>query len=384
MRLIRLIHAGTHFDVHEVEVGGRKLALKVPSDRAMPSGPGHENLFLASRVLGGATTDWDVRCHGGSLTRLMADNEVADVEDAEGVGELLLRDEIRRLHAAAASWNHAALGLIRCEVGGRRGLPGLLMPLLEGAPLGSLPLPAQRRLLPRMIPALWDAIATVLHGDVEASNLLVAPVEDRFALIDPGALVLRHLPERGASRGSDVLTFITNVDTYPVLPPYAITPPLGEGATLRDHWHSFRESMTRSDFAPPFKVGTTDAGRWTSTRAGRFLVDVAVERGEPHPADLLAVGVMYYRALTGVHPLYEDELSRPGWLNLVSVDDALSGGEAMTARLDRGLRPPSSIDASVTPAEEALALALLDLQVPSQGHLRALCEGATAGAEVSI
>lgn len=112
-----------------------------------------------------------------------------------------------------------------------------------------------------------------------------------------------------------------------------------------------------------------------SPNAGRFLTS-APQAGDPHPADLLAIGILYYRVLTGTHPFGEG-LAIPAWVGATSRDDAVDGVAGTAARLARGVEPPRSL-ASVRPGEEALALALLDLQVQGRARLMDLVYAAAA------
>lgn len=377
MRLLRQIHEGRRFDVFEVQMDDRRLALKVP---ARPIGPGYEHagaVFHATRILGGVSTVWNVMAYAGSRGPTWHNHDRE--KDPTAIAEAFLEDEARRLRAVGPHWNHTALDLIRCDMSPCEGLLGLIMPWQTGNPLAALPRATQRRLLPRMMLSLWDALSAGLHGDLHGDNVLVSPTEDRFALIDPGAILLHHGGEDGASSGSDHLTFVTNADTYPVLPPYSQTPPLRQGSLLT-HWESFLRSLTLFDFAPPFKAGEHTIGVAVSRWSGRFLIDVPAPRGEPHPADLLAVGVLYYRALTGAHPFYDDAFTKPAWTGVACVDNHITGDEGATHRLARGALRPSALDPTVHPAEDALALALVHLNVPVRARLLELSAAAAAAA----
>lgn len=375
-RVVGMVHEGQRFDVLAVESEGRRLALKVPAPPRARREEGATTLH-AVRELGGVSTTWNVICEAGTTNAgdLLARHEI------EVTPEDLLLDELRRLGEAAPHWNHSALGLFRCELGARGEVPGLLMPWHPGPTLAAFPRRERRRLLPRMMPSLWDALAAGLHGDMHGSNLIIAPAEDRFSLIDPGALVLHHLPKYMASSGSDVLTFISNAEMYPVLPPYAITMPLSAGGGLRDHWESFVRSMTLSDLARPLQVTEHVILHAVSAAAGRFLMQLPRPRGEPHASDLLAAGLLYYQALTGTHPLYDAVFTKPAWVELSCVDDRMHGAKRGSERLSRGITAPSRLDPSVQPAEDALAMALLDLRVPDRDRLQELSAAAALAAD---
>jgi hypothetical protein len=380
IRVVRQVHRGSIFDVHAIERDGQRLALKVPAEPS-ETGAWSAGPFRATRILGGVSTLWSVMSFAGSRGDLAL--RWNEPEDPVRTAEALLEDEARRLRGVGTRWNHTAIDLVRCDVGARRGLLGLVMPWQEGTPLAALPREAQRRLLPRMMPSLWDALSAGLHGDLHGSNILVAPSHDRFALLDPGAMLLQHHPEHMASAGADALTFVSNAEAYPILPPYSITPPLREGGSLRAHWESFVKSLTLFDVAPPFAAGESTIGCAVSRWAGRFLVDLPLARSEPHPADLLAVGIVYHLALTGVHPFYEEGFVYPAWASLECVDNRVSGAEVANARLARGAAPPSARDPSIRPAEDALALALLDLRVTTREQVIELAARAAVAAEAA-
>ncbi|MEZ4449698.1 MAG: hypothetical protein R3B09_09470 [Nannocystaceae bacterium] len=326
-------------------------------------------LFEAERLGGWVSTSWDLRCTLGA---------------PRGVAWLspraMLESEAERIAATRGTWNHAVHGLVAAEIEGERA-PALLMEWHEGDRLGALAPALQRALLPRMLPSLWRALAAARHGDLHPDNLILSPGRERFHLIDPGALVGHtRREEPGYERR---LGFVTNAEHYPILPPYyAPDLRLARGDGLRGHWERYKASVSLSRFAPAIPTAYANVMmRAVDPARGDFTADPLAPIEEPCPADLLALGVLYYRLLTGA-PAFP-ELAAPGWSGLSSIDDRIFGAEGVEAALDRGVLPPRALAADVTAAEERLALALLDLQVPSREALHDLAVAAAASLPAS-
>lgn len=369
-RVVERVHAGECFEVFRLEGGGRQLALKVPS-----ASPSKSAVLGAKRTFGGISTVWDVACEAGRFV----DCGCECLESGATLDELL-GDEGRRLQVAGRSWNHEPVGPVRGVLGARGEVTGLVTPWHPGLPLQALDREERRRLWPRMLPAFWDALCVAPHGDVHGSNVIVDPDRSRFALIDPGAQVLHHRGEQGASDGASTLTFVTTIDSYPVLPPYCRSgQSLASGATLRDHWTAYVCSLMRAARSVPVANGEHVTGRQPAIGQGPFLAGRLEFAGEPHPADLLAAGLLYYLALTGVHP-FGELLPGAAWLGLETVDERTTAGKPDPPCLARGVAPPSAFNPAVQPGEDALALALLDLQVPSRERLLGLVARASSTA----
>jgi hypothetical protein len=82
-------------------------------------------------------------------------------------------------------------------------------PWHNGDAFGALERATQREMFPRMIPALWRALAAVPHGDLHPGQLIVNAARDRFVLIDPGVeLFIDETLETGD--GDAELSFLTN------------------------------------------------------------------------------------------------------------------------------------------------------------------------------
>ncbi len=373
-RVVERAYAGRCFDVYRLEAAGRSFALKVRAESPAADGPS----YLAVRTLGGVSTVWNVACDAGHPVGETAGRREFDAEWQPADADALLADEAQRLRAAGSAWGHHEVRLSRGDLPARPDLLGLVTSWQPGRPLVTLERAERRHFLADALPALWDALAIALHGDLHGSNVMVTPDGAGFSLIDAGAQVQRHRGSTGPSSGADGLTFVTTAEAYPILPPYYCPDrPLAARGTLLEHWRSFVRSLTLSDQCPPFRAGANVVGHAVSTRSGRFLVRRAGPDGGPHPADLLALGILYYEALAGTHPF--GGLAIPAWADLTSLDDRVEGSPFTAAWLAHGVMPPSRVDPAVAPAEDALALALLDLQVPTRERLVELAEAVRRG-----
>jgi hypothetical protein len=98
--------------------------------------------------------------------------------------------------------------------------------------------------------------------------------------------------------------------------------------------------------------------------------------GQPLTADWLAVGLLYYAALTG-RELYSQP-EGPFWSATSVLDTNTRELEAKLALLDAAIPRPTELDPNLTAAEDELALALVDFRVQSRADLIELCARAAA------
>ncbi|MFY0534319.1 hypothetical protein [Nannocystis pusilla] len=118
-------------------------------------------------------------------------------------------------------------------------------------------------------------------------------------------------------------------------------------------------------------------------RRHQGFAEQLVGRDEPGPADLLAVGILYYEALTGEHPFHDEEFTEPGWLGGVCLEGFRGSDTGFDAALYRLARPvvrPTARASDVHPDESALAMGLLELRVLDLDTLVALAYPAAAAA----
>lgn len=355
------MYTGRNFAVYRIDFEGQLCCLKVPVSEL------NYGMFQSDRVLGGMSTSWDLRCQGGSTPRHV---RWVSVEE-------MLESEAARIRASQGTWNHEVIALVQCHIGGKV-LPGLLTPWHHGDVFGTLAREKQRTLFPRMLPSFWKALSTAHHGDLHPNNIILSPDEDRFHLIDPGAMLFRNLAANGGHFGGSHMSFVTNVAHYPLLPPYdAYTSDvsLQRGDSLRGHWEHFKWSLTVSHIAPTAPtIYSNVLVREISTDIGHFPAERHRPPNEPAPSDLLALGILYFRLLTNRSPF--PDLAQPAWSRISTVDDRISGIAATESQLDRGITRPKALNSAITDEEEQLVLALLDLQIPNREHLHALAYGA--------
>jgi hypothetical protein len=351
-RLERQVAAGALFDVYRATMAdGRRAAVKLaaaePSDHAQ-------------RLFGAFTSI--------VFTRLFSIRGRLGPASAEPHGPAtpacVLALEAERIAASEPWWNHSVItqGLVTIS-GGDAPIAALVTPWFDGDAFGALDRATQRLLWPRMIDALWRGLAAAPHGDLHPGQIIVAPAHDRFALIDPGVewLIDETLP---SGDGNTELVFLTNAEHYPIVPPYFVSPyPVAS-----------RQQLFETFIAT--KCGTeTPMGR--NAAACGPVVPGALDESEPRVADLLALGAIYYRVLTGRHPFYNERRSEPAWFGVEHFAKVTMAPEA-EAMATRAVAPPRELAGEVRAAEETLCLALLDLSATDLESLRRLARDALA------
>lgn len=354
-RVTMEVHRGAIFRVYQAMLDdGRVVALKVPADGDTSAGDAlygafaniiFTRLFSIVGSVGGAagTLPASVALHGKLL-----EQEAARIVQSQGYWNHAV------IHAGQTIWKHGDAQ------------PSLVTPWFLGDALGALEVDVQRAMFPRMVPSLWDALAAAPHGDLHPGHLIVAPARDRFALIDPGAAV--YIDQRRDTGDGDVaLVFATNLEHYPLLPPYYASTRLG--VRSRAHFASFLNS--EGGFS--ISIGP-DADTTVPT-----ISDVnSIQGNAPRATDLLALGVMYYRMLTRRHPFYADEETSPAWYRVRIHQGRGHAPPHALAMLERGIAPPREIERSVSDAQQALCMALLDLTANTRAELVSLAHAAAS------
>lgn len=352
----RTLHAGALFDVVRVRQEERSWCLKLAQDASSTTTSAPP--LYSNRFFGVGTSIYA----GVRKTGL----EAVPAQASGWLDQLLIL-EAERIRRSAGAWNHAvsALGICdapydpsaigeRWEDPGPQRRVGLLMPEVPGATLASLEREEQRALLPRMLPALWDALAHSPHGDLSPDNVILSPQRERFALIDPGVCLTRE--RHGSLYSSTEWVGTCTPAAYPLFAP-GYAGELGQ----RDLASELRHSLLH---APPS----------TCSNAARS--------GQPDVADLHALGVAYYAMLTGEHPLPEHR-QHPVWEAAYGEGQGARSEGSHAARIEaqlaRGIVPPREHDGALSAAEQELALALLELRTPNRASLLRLASAVLRG-----
>jgi hypothetical protein len=376
-----LIHSGSLFDVYDAELEGRRVCVKTPA--AAPR-----------RVLGcrwSALYDTETFISGETGPYALSGN----AEEAEALARVvanLLAVEAQVLRWAGPSWNHEPLGIGVWDGAAEWGPKptwhldmrlALVLPRHDAAPLSTLAPEERRALVPRMLPVLWDALCRAYHGDLSETNLLVARDRSRFHLIDPGVIAAASFSSVkegeyfGSARTSAVFT--TTRASYPLLPPFEdarLFPDEAHEDAALDLAACLRAMLPHSWDGPDLRIMRVDARATHASGA-------PAPRRRPFPSDLLALGLLYVRALTGetlfLEPAFgldraawEGELpsfGRAGYSRANSVYDQFARA---LGRVEAGYIHDRLAALPLTAGQRRLAEALLNLRVRTRGELAGL------------
>lgn len=361
-----LVRRGPLFDVYRATLGNERVAVKTVTDAAQAAVG-----LASSRWSGVGTGFW-----GG---------EAGLIEGAVSRDLLheLLVVEAERIRQTKGEWNHDVVGLgvwdpqvatYRDDESAPRRRLVLVTTWFDGTSLDQLSLPEQRRLLPLMLPAFWDALCVQPHGDLQPANVIISPDRSRFALVDPGVGLTsdRGKRDEGDGRGGHLgwqdreYLFTTNALHYPLLPPF-----------LRDNLDAGLRN--RVEATEPVRLRAllqayAEQASWVGPSRGPAR---SPPTSQPDPADLLALGLWYFRTLT------ERELcdvvgiaDRPAWAGSSFERTERSAHKRVRSALQaferHGRLSACAVSAGVGRGEDALVQALLDLAIDNHAQLRAL------------
>ena len=291
---VEIVNRGPLFDVFRARLEGRLVYVKCVADRDDRV----RRVGLGSVLWQeGNPTNWFV-CSGMGW----ANWDVARPGRAHY--EAALRAEHEVIRGAGKHWNHPGATLVRgC---GKLAASGaetcLVMPECQGTPLERFSRQEQRQWIPRMLPALWRALAHCPHGDLSPGDLLMDPSGGFFRILDPGVRIdgPRFVGDHGFKLFSTLFT--TNIAHYPLL--------------LPEH------GPARPRLCAPYGGLTTQLDSWTRQLSGwidsmpsrkSVRIEQSGDGASPAASDLIALGAMYAFTLTAT-PLHELlELDVPLW-----------------------------------------------------------------------
>lgn len=341
VQILAPLHAGARFHVYRALVGDAEVCIKTP----------------AAAAAGEALYRWQEE-NISNPTFLYRTGNAAACEASSGILARLLALEQAAIDRTAGAWNHATLGLSHwLGPDGGPGLPALLLPLHDARPLGQFERAERVDLIERMLLSLWNALADRPHGDLNESNLLIARDRSRFHIIDPGVQERVQLKDR--DRTECITMFTTTPASYPILPPWEE----GLGLSLVQELHEL-------------SLG------WRLIYGGNMQKPNPPPRrgGRPWSPDLLAIGILYARALTGAEPFLGTWIERPAWQGQYPIwsdeypfvaHEVLEAWErtrdTIVAHIDGLLDRPG-----ISGPRRELARALLTLEIPDLAALRTL------------
>ena len=247
--------------------------------------------------------------------------------------------EAETIRQSSGHWNHDILGLGFWDsefhlyeemcLTPRELQPVMVMPKYDALGLSHFRSDILRKVFPRMLPSLWNALKKRSHCDLTADNILIDINRARFMLIDPGVCLFNYrsiwsarkaLQNKGEHGGFD-----------------------GNGASDRS---LFLTTSTSYPLLNPFFNGCVRLGNG------------------PSKADWQAVGLLYYKILCGEPPLAPE--MKPLWLDakyrmgMGSRTWAYTPKEQSFGVLKDMLKP---LKTSVSDAEKQLCLDLMMFEI---------------------
>ncbi len=416
------LHQGHMFTLYLAELCGREVCLKTPV--IFPRGGFSQSEYYCHRF---SETFWGGHTWNPELETIDGLRSSLTPEDRLQIAMGMLAIENQIVQSTEGAWNHSIIGQgvwdglsgypnqrysselpTEDESNARlfcaRFMPVLVMPYHRATRLGDLPKIEQRKLFPRMLPALWSALSHTYHGDLSETNILVQPDYTQFHLIDPG-IMLASIGTCASNTffGDDYFSSIltTNAANYPLLPPFnnAVANNINNQSAnalvnLQDYLrelskkreHEFID-MPAADYGifnldhptPQWKYGERSCISlsripWPSGEATKHQ---SSPQTRPFPSDLLALGIIYYRILTNEDLFLGREIlpDRPAWQGDLpsGLMDPQDGSIFETYRRVANTLSENYIAReldkhSLDPMENRLANALLNLQIRDRNH----------------
>lgn len=345
----QVLHEGKMFHLYCAELNERDVVLKTPS----PSLSG-DSLFVRS-ILQGSETFVSTNQGIKWLNQHRAEFDPIKV----ATWALLVESQI--INQTAGAWNHEVIamgtwdGLSECwheeiwnseEPLDFRFLPVMVMPYHDAVAFSTLPHTLKRLLLPKMLPALWDALLRMPHGDLSESNILINQTQNIFHLIDPGVVLTSDTQQFNGL--SYISIFTTTAANYPVIPPF----------NRQSYETSGLISFIEKPIVQNYLKEPILAGEKLST---------------PAACDLLALGIIYYRILTGKEMFLGTSIlpQKPAWMNSYmtpAFEDRRVYNQLIDSLSNNYIQKELE-KAGILDNEKRLALGLLNLEVVDREHL---------------
>jgi hypothetical protein len=344
VRLETLLRVGARFEIWAGDLDNERVCVKVPVN------PDTRSLYSMHHWLSVGS-------------EAFSDGSTEPYQPGSDVLGDLLEIEADVISRTGKAWNHRTLGVGR--VLAERSYEGpdprewsraLVMPRHDGFTLDTVDPGERAGLLERMLPPLWTALCAAPHGDLTETNLIIDSDRAKFHLIDPG---VRKTGWWAAEPDSWVLrdevwnaVFITTPANYPILHPVFSgddarraqisskhpsrnEPDWDEGDLFNEDlypdFENFRdsiepilqyrgESFSRSSGVPFALANLFELVEYHVAASSLGKVGVQSRHtkraARPDPADLLALGIIYYRALTGSEAFLGPTalLAEPAWI----------------------------------------------------------------------
>lgn len=376
VEVTEVLHEGQSFNVYRAQLYNQDVVLKTPS----PNLTGHDfyngeySDDFTSRLFIGQIE------HGINASVDKQDWQLNHVQLPTGI----LLAEAQVINWTAGAWNHHIIGmgtwdgLSNCHFSKDdwwyeeeplhlRFYPVLIMPYYRAVPFASLPNSLKRKLFPKMLPALWDALCEVHHGDLSESNILISHNYDKFYIIDPGILLTS--PVSGDRHTTNICVFTTTPANYPILPPFWDLQL--EGGTFNSYGLVEYIKQLSNQVLSDNNLLFTQSSRIPDNSLSRLQ-----PKNRPSLPDLLAIGIIYYRILTNQEIFLGRSIlpEKPAWQYRFGIfsQELYETYNHLADSLSQKYIEKELNKFNITQAEKLLVSALLNLEINHKEHLRSL------------